>query len=190
MPSHKQTVKSKIYQKKVSTDDSFYLLEPNRKCTVKTAEGLKRVLNNAKREKINALLVTDGDAAVNWEHYLNRDRKSIKAWSLFIPEVEQNKYILEICRLTFLEGLAINVRINKLPLEIGKLINLKTFLLMIRRLAYLPTEIGQLKSLRYLSLDDLQLTKIPHEIIQNSDLEILSLRKNKIEKSSGRTSFT
>ena len=70
----------------------------------------------------------------------------------------------------------------ELPDSICLLDNLEELRLSRGILKKLPIEIGKLKNLKYLYLDDNELTELPESICELSNLELLNLRGNKIKK--------
>jgi internalin A len=95
-----------------------------------------------------------------------------------------NEELLEVIekaakdRLVFLD--LSNQRLDSIPAEIGKLINLKTFYLSSNQLTSLPPEIGKLSSLNTLYLKSNRLTSLPAEIAQLTNLNTLYLSNNQL----------
>ena len=97
-----------------------------------------------------------------------------------LPGLE--KLPVGICNLINLRALYLyKGYIKEVPKEIGKLYNLETLELFANKINNIPKEIGDLINLRTLRLDLNSITKIPKEIGRLINLKLLYLQQNVIE---------
>lgn len=94
---------------------------------------------------------------------------------LILPRNSKDLEALEILSLSF-----INLQIEYLPKEIGKLSNLETFVLQNSKLKELPNEFSNLVNLKYLYIDDNELATLPETFCNLTQLERVFLGSNQL----------
>ncbi len=102
------------------------------------------------------------------------------------PDMRIKRLPVEIGTLTSLKHLYLKYnQLAEIPPEIGNLTNLQVLCLSFNQLTSLPPEIGKLTGLRYLHLDHNQLSEVPPEIGDLADLWELDIGGNKLSSISG-----
>ncbi|KAH9281397.1 CCR4-NOT transcription complex subunit 6-like [Echinococcus granulosus] len=90
-----------------------------------------------------------------------------------------------ICYLTYITTLVIkNNNLERLPPELGNLVNLVNLDASYNRLKVLPSTIGELTDLRALILNDNQISDLPLEVARLLNLRLLNLQNNPLSQES------
>jgi len=164
-------------------EDGSVLCEWTKEAHLNFGEGPEPTLHNFQDK-----LIDIGDVSVkSWDEAKEAyagDDWMIPLWNwadthdispLILPRNSKDLKSLEQLVLSF-----INLQIEYLPKEIGKLSNLRTFVLQDSKLKELPDEFSNLVNLKYLYLDGNKLTKLPETFCNLAKLERVFLGRNKL----------